>query len=396
MKHPFQSILTSKDGSTLITSAKKHIQCYSLKTGEKVAEWTDPLDSSYVLQVQQKEKLEKLNPPKVPKIPTPGEGAPPIYNYIRKLTVSRNGKYLIAVCDSDKSVCIFDRDLKLVKRQPFAKRPSSITTSLDDETIVVADKFGDVYQFQVSDDVVSDEKSMEPILGHVSMLTDILIVNNEGKQSILTADRDEHIRVSAWPHSFIIENWLFGHENFISSLVVPSWNENLLVSGGGDSYINVWTWKSGQLVSSADFDDIVEPYIITDHHLLPERFQNEDYDLKEYSVAQVEQIATMQYIVVLVEATPVLLVYHLSVDGKIELRQKLETDLLITSFCVSNDTIIASVDGEEQVQFFQRDGEQFAKVESKVANQIRQGNVCEMGEKYPLYTINSLKKRAEH
>lgn len=49
------------------------------------------------------------------------------------------------------------------------------------------------------------------LLGHVSMLTDIALVVLNGRNYIITADRDEHIRISRGiPQSHIIEGFCLG------------------------------------------------------------------------------------------------------------------------------------------------------------------------------------------
>jgi tRNA (guanine-N(7)-)-methyltransferase subunit TRM82 len=88
------------------------------------------------------------------------------------------------------------------------------------------------------------------LLGHVSMLTALAIGENEGRRYILTADRDEHIRVSRYiPQSYVIEGFCFGHTEFISSMVIPASRGDVLVSGGGDEDLFVWDWTSNKLLS---------------------------------------------------------------------------------------------------------------------------------------------------
>lgn len=54
------------------------------------------------------------------------------------------------------------------------------------------------------------------ILGHTSLLTTFLLTADE--QYIVTADRDEHIRVSWYPQGYTIESYCLGHEKSDSLL----------------------------------------------------------------------------------------------------------------------------------------------------------------------------------
>ncbi|KAL4942173.1 hypothetical protein BDV06DRAFT_192845 [Aspergillus oleicola] len=101
------------------------------------------------------------------------------------------------------------------------------------------------------------------LLGHVSLLTDVAFASLPSPDSgsdqsfskrrtyILSADRDEHIRVSRGPpQAHVIENYCFGHTAFISKLCVPEWAPEFLISGGGDPHLLVWKWVGGELVQS--------------------------------------------------------------------------------------------------------------------------------------------------
>jgi tRNA (guanine-N(7)-)-methyltransferase subunit TRM82 len=99
------------------------------------------------------------------------------------------------------------------------------------------------------------------LLGHVSMLTAICVgtitaeVDGQARtrEYIITADRDEHIRVSrGMPQAHVIEGFCLGHEDFVSRLcVAPGGRSEVLISGGGDDYLFVWDWVKGELLGKA-------------------------------------------------------------------------------------------------------------------------------------------------
>ncbi|KAL6712080.1 tRNA (guanine-N(7)-)-methyltransferase non-catalytic subunit trm82 [Coniothyrium glycines] len=219
------------------------------------------------------------------------------------LILSHDGKYLVGVTGEDKCIRVFQIDAEMqlhqLSERCMSRRPSSITITSDDSTILCADKFGDVYalpllpspedeqsQTQAPDEPKDKEwtpsattltvhsgrnrrtlddqlkqkakglaKSKEPmrfkhdlLLGHVSMLTDVVYAKQGSHTFIITADRDEHIRISrGQPQAHIIEGFCFGHTSFISKLcLTPS---GLLVSGGGDDDLFVWDWHHYELLT---------------------------------------------------------------------------------------------------------------------------------------------------
>jgi WD40 repeat protein len=191
------------------------------------------------------------------------------------------------------------------------KRPCALVITEGDLTIISADKFGDVYSLPLIPTEPSETPSsaaqtpeptsampfvpaaneftihsqrnrkalenqkrqsnrpsgkLEPtfehnlLLGHVSLLTDMALATSEGRKYIITADRDEHIRVSrGMPQAHIIEGFCLGHTDFITRLCVPENRSYLLVSGGGDDEIFLWDWRNGQLVSKGDLKKHFEP-----------------------------------------------------------------------------------------------------------------------------------------
>lgn len=98
------------------------------------------------------------------------------------------------------------------------------------------------------------------LLGHVSMLTDIVTAEADARKYIITADRDEHIRVSrSIPQSHIIEGFCFGHEAFINKLCITQ--SGRLVSGGGDAHLFVWDWQNFKLLTKLPLLDAAADHL---------------------------------------------------------------------------------------------------------------------------------------
>jgi tRNA (guanine-N(7)-)-methyltransferase subunit TRM82 len=92
------------------------------------------------------------------------------------------------------------------------------------------------------------------------MLTDIVYTKIDGRSYIITADRDEHIRVSRGPpQAHIIEGFCFGHEAFINKLCLT--RSGLLVSGGGDAHLFVWDWREYRLSGKLAIKDAAWTFI---------------------------------------------------------------------------------------------------------------------------------------
>ena len=208
------------------------------------------------------------------------------------------------------------------------KRPSAIALTPDDTTIVVGDKFGDAYALPLLESARKDEdkiqetpakaykpaathlnvhsaknrraleaqlkikehvKTKEPLkfshellLGHVSMLTDMVLAvvdkdTDKAREYIITADRDEHIRVTrGQPQTHIIEGFCLGHKQFINRLCLIG--QNKLVSAGGEDEIYVWDWQHGRLLYNIDIGTTVRKFrdISTPSSTVPENVEHND------------------------------------------------------------------------------------------------------------------------
>ncbi|KAL4864126.1 hypothetical protein BDV12DRAFT_176637 [Aspergillus spectabilis] len=236
------------------------------------------------------------------------------------LTSTPDGEYLVALTGEDKCIRVFQIEengsFLEVSARPMPKRPCAITFT-DKNDILTGDKFGDVYSMPLTPSAepraskaqreqrskiiaatnltVHTQRNLKSLqmqqeqlaakannkdaaeaptfdhdllLGHVSLLTDVAFAtlpspdpsSTRQRTYILTSDRDEHIRVSRGPpQAHITENYCFGHTAFISKLCIPHWAPEILISGGGDPFLLVWNWASGQILHKLSLADHQDP-----------------------------------------------------------------------------------------------------------------------------------------
>lgn len=218
-----------------------------------------------------------------------------------------------------------DGSIVELSQRSMPKRPCALEILPDNDTIICGDKFGDVYSLPLLPTDESEKEAIEAkarqaaqdakdaelraqglfkpsatnltvhtkrnlrsleaqqkqklftprkevlafehklLLGHVSMLTDATFavreVDGKSRGYIITADRDEHIRISrAAPQSHIIEGFCMGHTEFVSKVcLVPG--TDFLVSGGGDNWVGVWDWPNFQLKNSINIRQHLSKYL---------------------------------------------------------------------------------------------------------------------------------------
>lgn len=118
---------------------------------------------------------------------------------------------------------------------------------------------------------VSAPKKQEPsfehqiILGHVSTLTDLVVgidASIGSREYILTADRDEHIRVSRGiPQAHVISNYCLGHTEFVSRLCMVSERPQFLITGGGEPSLRIYDWLKGTIVAEANLEKDLKQFV---------------------------------------------------------------------------------------------------------------------------------------
>ncbi|WVW85279.1 hypothetical protein I302_107317 [Kwoniella bestiolae CBS 10118] len=224
--------------------------------------------------------------------------------FIRHIAVSEDSKIIASVGD-DKNLKVWDvaeDELRLRSTRGLIKKASCVTFS-PEGGIIVSDKVGDVYLYPL-DPVPSDPSTSKPpmhamvsdptknpdcdyLLGHVSILTSH--ITTPDSKYIISADRDEHIRVSRYPKSYVMEKALFGHDSFVSSLRIPSTHPNVLISGGGDPSLRIWDWTTGQSLSKVDIYPAILPHRKVRSYLRKNRSKNRMRKVEEGTSEEKEE-----------------------------------------------------------------------------------------------------------
>ncbi|KAK2578047.1 hypothetical protein KPH14_008464 [Odynerus spinipes] len=230
------------------------------------------------------------------------------YHMIISTVFSNDGKYFL-VCTNRKQLCLYEWNSKRLISNRVLPRAASRVKFSPSNDIVVADKAGDAYLFSITSSIENGSL----LLGHLSMLLDILITD-DGKY-ILTTDRDEKIRVSMFPHSYNIVSYCLGHSKFVTNICELPHDKKVLMSSGGDGTFILWDYEYGKELLSVNFSEKIPK---CDVDKFNQTLKTNNYD----------------------EYVNVLPVKHLKTEILNEL-----SSLLIISFYSSNMLLVYNIDG---------------------------------------------------
>ena len=121
-------------------------------------------------------------------------------------------------------------------------------------SVIFADKFGDFFRLRDTSGIAAGSKAAgsdseddvdgetELLFGHLAAVS--TAIYSPARDMLVSADRDEKIRLTRFPKVWNIESFLFGHKRYVSSL---AWfGADGLVSAGADGMIVLWDIENSQ------------------------------------------------------------------------------------------------------------------------------------------------------
>ena len=227
---------------------------------------------------------------------------------------------------------------------------SIMKNSLVSWCMVCADHAGDAIAYALPRlDIEKLGKMSRVLLGHTaSILTKVKIVKcSSNEMYLLSSDRDEKIRVSSFPRTYVVEGYLLGHTEFISCMDVidcPNTDGDFIcVTGSGDGTVRLWDYKKCKEM------DKLEPVKESDDRVVA----ISDVTLnKEGLVAVIRNGSTT------------LELYEVDHNGfKLKLKQKIDCDInLLSCIFLNENTLCVLAKDPEYVIILKRQEKKFVQV----------------------------------
>jgi tRNA (guanine-N(7)-)-methyltransferase subunit TRM82 len=127
------------------------------------------------------------------------------------------------------------------------RKASQLAYDAETSSVLVADKTGEVYSFPWPPGEQTDKVTCPApaegrfhgtfLLSHSSSVIGMALATMRGQRFLITGDRDEHIRVSAFPQTWVIHAMGLSHTAFVTCVVSVG---DTFVSGGGDNRVIRW------------------------------------------------------------------------------------------------------------------------------------------------------------
>ncbi|XP_013919434.1 PREDICTED: tRNA (guanine-N(7)-)-methyltransferase non-catalytic subunit WDR4 isoform X1 [Thamnophis sirtalis] len=216
-------------------------------------------------------------------------------NNILACAFSSSGKYFV-LTDDNKQLILFcsKPSWKCLSIRPVMRRCTSLIITSAEDKILVADKSGDVYSYSI----IEPKNAGTIELGHLSLLLNLTLSPDD--QYIVTADRDEKIRVSLTKAPHVIVSFCLGHREFVSTILVLPNLPDLLLSASGDDTLRLWKYKSGKELHCFQLNNL--------------NINEAGKNKKKYAVSRIVYCCEGNYIAILYDCIPAVSIFQLDAD----------------------------------------------------------------------------------
>ncbi|VDK68630.1 unnamed protein product [Litomosoides sigmodontis] len=150
---------------------------------------------------------------------------------------------LFAVATTSKECFLYNVLSDWMEVRPalqLPKAPTAIVFELLEKFVIISDRAGNVRRYNLDQENSERDKSSEH--------NDDIDISSD-RRFLISADRDEKIRISRYPECYIIHRFCLGHGSYVNSIQS---RDALLFSSGGDGTLRVWDMENGNQISHCD------------------------------------------------------------------------------------------------------------------------------------------------
>ena len=166
----------------------------------------------------------------------------------------REGKRMLTGGD-DKIVRLWDAlppSAAPIRQWTHGKKIGCVAFSPDGNTVLFADLFGEVYTVSL---LAGGGAEPTIALGHLSPISHMAF--HPSAPSLLTADREGHVRSSAWPHAFVIDCYYLEHTSPLVLMLPLAAAPLILTCATDGKAVCAWTAHTGELLRKHEADELL-------------------------------------------------------------------------------------------------------------------------------------------
>lgn len=272
---------------------------------------------------------------------------------ITGVSVSSNNKFLAVTTNVAKQLLLYDLPgSKNCRVFELPRRSSKMRFTSTDSHILLADKSGDVFIYDINAQEVKQRKGKK-ILGHLSLILDILM-SSDGKY-VITSDRDEKIKVSCYPNTYEIHTFCLGHKEYVNHIKELPHNTKYLLSSSGDGTVKIWDFKEGKNCYTIDtFTDVNDDGLRDSFkEKMDQEVCIESLPIIHLTVTKLNENCSI--LAVSIESYDMLLIYTLE-TGEGKMTHKLQTKLKMNKFPTGvefhDSTLLVYNDNDCNISFY--------------------------------------------